>query len=69
MQTITTSFRAGEMDLRRWRKAAADAGLSWNEWIRSALLEREERAVMAGSVAERELVGEPEAAPPEGEEF
>lgn len=69
MQTITTSFRAGEIDILRWKRLAADAGVGWNEWIRSALLEREERSVLAGSVAERVLVDDPEAAAPGGEEF
>jgi hypothetical protein len=43
MQAITTSFRAGEIDLRRWRRAASDAGVGWSEWIRLALLAYEER--------------------------
>lgn len=69
MQMLTVSFRAAELDLRRWRKLAADAGVGWNEWIRSALLAQEERGVLAESVAERVLVDDPEAAPPEREEF
>jgi hypothetical protein len=57
MQAITTSFRAGEIDLRRWRRAASDAGVGWSEWIRLALLAYEERG--SGSAgSDRVLVAE-----------